>query len=411
MVTRRDFLVVAATLAAAPSVRAWAQPAADARGGPILVTLFLRGGMDSLAMVAPVDDADYVACRPPEVRLLADGDKQALRLDGGPPHADFRLHPEMAPLHALYQAKRVAIVHAAGISNGTRSHFAAQELMEHGLAEPQDGSHIRGGWMARWLGATGADRLPAFAATSAPPDALALHADTICATDLRGGMNVPGGKQATQVLERLFAADTGSVGAAARRTLGGVHLIDGHLREADGKVAPYHADNGAAYEDSEIGRGLQSVARVIRMELGIRAFCVDMGGWDTHENQPPRFATLSGQLARAIDAFHQDLHDRWDDVVLIVMSEFGRRLRSNKSNGTDHGHGGLMLVSAPGIQGGRIHGAWPGLSSAKLDNEVDLAVTSDVRSVLAELMKGPLRTPQAPATVFPGYNPLRIGLV
>ncbi len=384
MVTRRDFLVVAATLAAAPSVRAWAQPAADARGGPILVTLFLRGGMDSLAMVAPVDDADYVACRPPEVRLLADGDKQALRLDGGPPHADFRLHPEMAPLHAL---------------------------MEHGLAEPQDGSHIRGGWMARWLGATGADRLPAFAATSAPPDALALHADTICAADLRGGMNVPGGKQATQVLERLFAADTSPVGAAARRTLEGVRLIDGHLREADGKVAPYHADNGAAYEDSEIGRGLQSVARVIRMELGIRAFCVDMGGWDTHENQPPRFATLSGQLARAIDAFHHDLHDRLSNVVLVVMSEFGRRLRSNKSNGTDHGHGGLMLVAAPGIQGGRIHGAWPGLSSAKLDNEVDLAVTSDVRSVLAELMKGPLHTPQAPSTVFPSYNPLRIGLV
>ena len=152
------------------------------------------------------------------------------------------------------------------------------------------------------------------------------------------------------------------------------------------------------------------MARVIRMDLGIRAFTVDMGGWDTHEAQPPRFANLVGQLARALAAFHTDLAARLDQIVLVTMSEFGRRLRSNKSNGTDHGHGGLMMVSAPRIAGGKIHGRWPGLRSEELDNRVDLAVTTDIRSVLCELMRTTLATPQAPAHVFPGFNATQLGL-
>jgi uncharacterized protein (DUF1501 family) len=146
------------------------------------------------------------------------------------------------------------------------------------------------------------------------------------------------------------------------------------------------------------------------MDAGIRAFAVDMGGWDTHENQPPRLANLVGQLSRALGAFHIDLHDRLDRIVLVVMSEFGRRLRSNKSNGTDHGHAGLTIVSAPRIAGGRIHGTWPGLSSDRLDNAVDLAMTTDVRSILAELMTGPLNTPNAIADVFPRFAPKKVGL-
>ena len=146
---------------------------------------------------------------------------------------------------------------------------------------------------------------------------------------------------------------------------------------------PYQPAGGATYGDTEIGRGLEAVTRVIRMDVGIRAFAVDMGGWQMHQNQPPRLANLVGQLSRALGAFHTDLHDRMDRIVLVVMSEFGRRLRSNKSNGTDHGHAGLTIVSAPRLAGGRIHGTWPGLSSDRLDNAVDLAMTTDVRSILA----------------------------
>jgi uncharacterized protein (DUF1501 family) len=413
MLVRRHFLAASTALVLAPSVRAFAAPATSASTparGPILVTVFLRGGMDSLAVVAPVDDRDYAADRPPEMRLLADGDKPALRLEGAPSDLDFRIHPEMGALHELYQDKRIALVHASGLDNGTRSHFGAQELIERGIANPDETAHVSGGWMARWLAAAGDAQQPAFAAISGVPEELANHANMICAADLRGGMNLPGGKQALSVLKHLSAGSSGPIELATRRTLGGIALIDGPLRQPDGKVAPYQPAGGATYGDTEIGRGLEAVARVIRMDAGIRAFAVDMGGWDTHENQPPRLANLVGQLSRALGAFHIDLHDRLDRIVLVVMSEFGRRLRSNKSNGTDHGHAGLTIVSAPRIAGGRIHGTWPGLSSDRLDNAVDLAMTTDVRSILAELMTGPLNTPNAIADALPRFVPKKVGL-
>ena len=410
MLIRRHFLAASSALVLTPSVRAFAAPAAAAEHGPVLVTVFLRGGMDSLGVVAPVDDRDYVADRPPEMRLLADGDKPALRLDGGPSGLDFRMHPEMGALRELYQDKRVALVHASGLANGTRSHFGAQELIERGIANPDETARVTGGWMARWLAASGGGQQPAFAAIAGVPEELANHANTICAADLRGGMNLPGGKQAMSVLKHLAGGGAGPIELATRRTLAGIALIDSPLRQPDGKVMPYQPAGEAVYGDTEIGRGLEAVARVIRMDEGIRAFAVDMGGWDTHENQPPRLANLVGQLSRALGAFHADLHDRLDGIVLVVMSEFGRRLRSNKSNGTDHGHAGLTIVSAPRVSGGRIHGTWPGLSSGQLDNAVDLAMTTDVRSILAELMIGPLETPKAVADVFPRFVPKKVGL-
>jgi uncharacterized protein (DUF1501 family) len=365
--------------------------------------------MDALAFIAPVDDPDYVAARAAELRLVGDGDRPALRLDGSPKGHDFRIHPEAAPLLDLYRERRLAFVHAAGIANGTRSHFGAQELVERGLTNPDESSRVEGGWMARWLAAAGAAEGPAFATTASVPEALSSHRDTICAPDLRYGLGVPGGKPALEVLMRLTRGD-GALQQASLRTLQGIQLIDGHLRQADGKVQAYAAANGAQYEETEIGRSLQSVARVIRMDLGIRALAVDMGGWDTHENQPGRFAALIGQLARALAALHLDLQDRLKNVTLVAMTEFGRRLRSNKSNGTDHGHGGLMLVSAPNIAGGAVLGRWPGLQAANLDNGVDLAVTTDTRSVLAELMAGPLATPRVQAAVFPQFQPKAVGL-
>jgi len=410
MLSRRHLLAATAALPLAHGVRAFAMPDDRAAGGPILISLFLRGGMDSLGIVAPVDDPDYVADRPAELRLLAEGDKPALELVGGPANLDFRLHHEMKPLLDLYKDRRIALVHASGLDNGTRSHFGAQELIERGIANPDDITRVGGGWMTRWLAATGNAKAPAFAAVPGVPEELAEHADTICAADLRYGMNLPGGKQAAAVLQHLYSGN-GPVEAAAQRTLQGISLIDAPLRQPDGKVAPYHPAGGATYEDTEIGRGLQSVARVIRMDLGIRAFAVDMGGWDMHENQPPRLANLAGQLARALAAFHADMHDRLDRIVLVAMSEFGRRLRSNKSNGTDHGHAGLTIVSAPRLAGGRIHGRWPGLASEQLDNAVDLALTTDIRSILAELMAGPLATPGAVAAVFPHFTPKKVGLL
>ncbi len=409
MLTRRNLLTTTAALSLTPSVRAFAAPTPSP--GPVLVTVFLRGGMDSLGVVAPVDDPNYIADRPPEMRLLADGDKPALRLDNGPAKLDFRLHPEMGALRDLYQSDRIALIHASGIANGTRSHFGAQELIERGIGAPDETGRVSGGWMARWLAATGEAKRAAFVAGNGVPEELAMHTDTIAAGDLRGGMSVPGGKQAHTVLSHLYRDGTGAFEQAGRRTLQGIDLIDGHLRAPDGKVMSYQPTGKVSYEETEIGRGLMTVARVIRMDLGIRAFAVDMGGWDTHENQPGRLASLAGQLSRALGAFHEDLQAQLGNVVLVVMSEFGRRLRSNKSNGTDHGHAGLTIVSAPKIVGGRIHGTWPGLASDQLDNAVDLAMTTDIRSILAELMAGPLGTPGAAAACFPNFTPKKVGFV
>jgi uncharacterized protein (DUF1501 family) len=406
---RRRHLLAAGAIALAPGLRAYAAPG-EPSDGPILIVLFLRGGMDSLGIAAPVDDRDYVADRPAEMRLLADGDKPAIRLEGAPAGLDFRLHPEMAAIHELYRDKRLALVHACGLANGTRSHFEAQELIDRGIARADDSGNLRGGWMSRWLASIGQAGTPAFAAIAGVPGQLAGHGDTICAADLRYGMNLPGGKQAESVLKHLYARGGGPIDIAVRRTLQGIALIDTPLRQPDGKIIPYQPANGATYDDTGVGHGLAAIARVIRMELGIRAFALDMDGWDTHENQPPRLASLAGQLSRALGAFHADLHDRLDRLVLVVMSEFGRRVRSNRSNGTDHGHAGLAMVSAPRIAGGHIHGAWPGLSTQVLDNGVDLAMTTDIRSVLAELMAGPLATPHAPASVFAGFTAKKVGL-
>src|SRR5260370_39068273 len=182
MLTRRHLLAASTALSLALGVRAFAAPASPA-AGPVLITVFLRGGMDSLGIVPPVDDRDYAADRPPDMRRLADGDKPALRLDGGPAGHDFRLYPEMAALRDLYQDKRVALVHAAGLANGTRSHFGAQELIERGIANPDEATHVTGGWMARWLAATGAAKAPGFSATPGLPEDVATQSDTNLAWD------------------------------------------------------------------------------------------------------------------------------------------------------------------------------------------------------------------------------------
>src|SRR5476649_1326535 len=173
MLTRRHLFYATTALTLAPSVRAFAAPGPAGGDAAVLVTVFLRGGMDSLGVVAPVDDANYIADRPPEMRLLADGDRPALRLDNVPAKLDFRLHPEMGALRDLYHSDRIALVHASGIANGTRSHFGAQELIERGIGAPDETGRVSGGWMARWLAASGEAKRPAFVAGNGVPEELA----------------------------------------------------------------------------------------------------------------------------------------------------------------------------------------------------------------------------------------------
>ncbi|MCG5241555.1 DUF1501 domain-containing protein, partial [Azospirillum doebereinerae] len=207
----------------------------------------------------------------------------------------------------------------------------------------------------------------------------------------------------SRVLAALHQGGEGAYARAGRAALAGLSAVDSRLpRLPDGKVEPYAPEAGAVYDDGEAGRGLQTVARLVKMEIGLRLAWVDVGGWDTHENQPGRFAKGVRQLSQALAAFHADLNRFETRVTVVVLSEFGRRLRGNKSQGTDHGHGGAMLVLGGGVAGGRMVGRWPGLASHQLDRGVDLAVTTDYRAVLAELVG---------ASVFPGFEGGRLGLL
>ena len=406
--TRRELLSLGAAaggLATLPGIGRFAFAAAEPDDRDLLVAIFLRGGCDALSLVAPVNDPDYVADRAPELRVLDSGPKPGRPLRHSfAPAVDFRLHPEAAPLGDLYDAGQLAIVHAVGLENGTRSHFIAQDLMERGLSDAPALARVGDGWLTRLM----ADRPaagPAIATTPALPVALAFHADSLAVPDLRGGLGLPGGAQTDAVLRALYAPGEDAFSRTAARTLADMAAIDTRLaRGADGKVLPYAPEGNAIYEESEAGRALRTVAWLIRLEVGLKVACVDVGGWDHHEHMAGRFSGLAGQFARALAAFWADVA-RWHPrLTLVVMSEFGRRLRSNRSGGTDHGHGGVMMVLGGHVNGGAIYGRWPGLASHQLDNGVDLAVTTDYRAVLADVLTRRLGAASRLPSIFPGYT-------
>lgn len=230
------------------------------------------------------------------------------------------------------------------------------------------------------------------------PQALAIP-------DLGGGYGPPGGPQADAVLARLYRDGGSDVAAAGRVALASMRTLDARLsRDAQGKIVAYQPEHGPGYDAAgDLGRALKVVAQLARMEVGLRVATVDIGGWDTHENQPGRFQNAIERLSGGLAAFWEDMARFHDRTIVVTTTEFGRRLRSNRSNGTDHGRGGLMAVLGGTVRGGRILGAWPGLASAKLDEGVDLAVATDYRRVLAEILQAD-GTGAKPGEIFPGYK-------
>jgi uncharacterized protein (DUF1501 family) len=413
--TRRAVLGALAgggALAALPGIGRFALAAAPQER--CLVVLFLRGGADALMLVGPAAERAYVADRPPELRVLDSGDRQGLPLDQPlDARLDFRLHPELAPLAELYKDKQLAIVHAAGITDGTRSHFVAQDLIERGVGREGDIAHTGTGWLTRLLDAL--PRQPGLvraACTSGAIDAsLAGCGPALAAPELNGGIGLYGGDTTRGVLGALYRTGDDPLSGAMRRTVGMLAGLDQRLpRGADGKPAPYQPENQARYDGAEAGRGLRVVAELLKLEVGLSLAAVDMGGWDTHEGQPGRFANQARQLGQALAAFWNDIARYHDRVTVVVLTEFGRRLRANRSEGTDHGHAAVMLALGGAVNGGRMYGRWPGLHADALDHGVDLAVTTDYRSVLAELAER--RFGIAPAGLFPGFTaPPPLGLL
>ncbi len=374
--SRRTLLRSAATGATlsafAPGVRA--AFAADVAGTrDILVVVFLRFGCDGLTMVAPAQDADYQARRP-TIKVAASGSNAGLPLgplDGVP----FYLHPSAPELKGLFDAGRLAVVHAAGLPTDTRSHFESQNMLERGVTEGD--APILGGWLARHLAARNLTLADLGAVSSAPDIHTPLQGirGVSAIPDVRD-FNVPGGDYNLNVIEILNAGNTPQA-ASARATVDMVRSVQGSLGRLPGGGVTYPAGGFAA--------SLRSVADIVKMDVGLEVATVDFGGWDHHYNMNSYFPPAASLLSQSLAAFWADLAQVQHRLTLVTMTEFGRRLDENTAGGTDHGAASFMFVLGGGVNGGRVYGEWPGLRPADL-REGDLRVTTDVRQVLQEIL-------------------------
>lgn len=395
---RRGLLRAGIAATALPGLRgmAFADPG-TAREVPLLILVFLRGGMDGLHFLSPADDRDFVALRMPSLRNATEGERAGARLDAMP-GTDFRLHPEAAALADLWHAGRMAIWPAAGVPQPTRSHFEAQSIMGWGQGKSGE-AHGRAGWLAAWAMATGGDA-PVIALSGQDrmvPELFGAHRG-LAVPSLVRGVEMPGGEFGEAMLGALHRQARGPLAEAGQAALASLRGLDRLLpRNAAGQVQPYAPANGADYGPAaEFGRGLATIAQVARLQPGLTAAAVDLGGWDTHDGQAGRFEGRVRILNRGLAALEADLRDlprRW---TVLVTSEFGRRLRANRSGGTDHGRAGTVLAFGGGGQRafglGRHFGPWPGLSGDALEDGVDLRVATDYREafrqVVAELAPG-----------------------
>lgn len=416
--TRREFLIgCSATIAAFAGARLTHAgvlvpgAAASASAGDVLVVLFLRGGLDGLHLLAPVNDKDYISSRPAALRVTDAGEHEGLAIKGGPTaDLDFRLHSNAAPLKELYDGGQLAFVHASGLTNGTRSHFEAMDLMERGLATANRGDDLSSinGWLTRHLSVLeGGAIVPAFSATGALPSSL-LGSPRALASPSLHSLGLNGGSERAKLIREVYAAArdeaVSHVSASAFATLDMLDAVNMRLpRDEEQKIEPYEPAAGSEYPDGSLGEQLATVARMIKLGVGLRSVCVDFGGWDTHENQVDHFPRLLDELSRGLAAFYNDLSEHHGKVTIVVQSEFGRRLKSNRSRGTDHGHANVMMVLGGNVNGGKVYGKWPGLHSDQLDSRADLAVTTDYRHVLGEILSTRCGNP-SPEKVFPGLT-------
>ncbi|PYV19193.1 MAG: hypothetical protein DMG21_02265 [Acidobacteria bacterium] len=374
----------------------------------ILVAIFQRGAADGLNIVVPYGEPDYYSLRPTIAipRPSATGPETgpgagtAIDLDGF-----FGLHPSLAALKPLYDAKSLAIVEAAGSPDNSRSHFDAQDYMESatpGLKSTQDG------WLNRYLQADPeADATPFRAVAFGPrmPRTLQGAAPALALDDLRS-FHLPGGsgsyaERLGGTVQAMYAsASDPMLSSAANEMFGAVSTL-----QKIG-VENYAPANGAQYPRGPLGRNLQQIAQLIKSGVGLEVAFAEVGGWDYHVNEGGVEGQLAARLKEfgdALAAFHLDLGDRMADVCVLTMTEFGRTARENGNRGTDHGHANVMFVLGGDVRGGKVYGKWPGLKPHQLNEGRDLALTTDFRDVFAEVLVRHLGA-QTTSPIFPGFT-------
>ena len=396
-ISRRIFLkstgVALTTCAAMPSFllrTAMAQKnAARSKDLPIVIAIFQRGAADGLSMVVPFGDKHYYDLRSQiaisEPRRSAD--EAAIDLDGF-----FGLHPALASLKPIFDDQHLAVVHAVGSPNNTRSHFDAQDYLESGA--PGNKS-VADGWLNRFLQYDPEMQTSPFRAVAVSPTlprsligkAPAIAVQRISEFGIRGGA-------ATQEIEELFA-DT------YKETFDAVKLLRGATSRQ------YTPAAAARYPTSPFGQALQQIAQLIKSDIGLEVAFAEIGGWDTHANQGNSRGQLANRLkdfGDGLAALYQDLYDRMNQVVIVTMTEFGRAMRQNGSGGTDHGHASCLFIAGGSVKGGRVYGRWPGLAPEQLHEGRDLALTTDFRNVFSEVLANHMRLKDV-APVFPRFSP------
>jgi len=402
MLTRRALLKAGAcalvAVAAPPRFLARAAPAADARR-KVLVTVFQRGAVDGLSMVVPYGDRDYSAARASiAIRPPRNGDGNAAQdLDGF-----FALHPALEPLMPLWSARALAVVHACGSPDRTRSHFDAQDYMESGTPGVKS---TPDGWLARAIGRRPAPSSPFRAVALGPTlprilrgDAGAISLASLERFDVRASAEAAAARTGFESLYEQSVQDL--LHGTGRETFEAVRM----LKSAN--AARLTPENNAEYPRSRLGQSLRQIAQLIRADVGLEIAFTDADGWDTHVGQGAGQGQLANRLrdfGAALAAFVQDLGDRMGDVVILTMSEFGRTVAENGNRGTDHGHATAMLLLGGGVRGGKVYGRWPGLARERLYEGRDLAVTTDFRALFAEVAGRHLGIAK-PATLFPGWT-------
>lgn len=394
---RRDFIIgcsAGIALMAAPKLSLFANGNQAASNDQIFVVVFLRGGCDGLQMVAPVSESIYQDARPGELKVGEKGKEPGLRLKNALGEVDFRLHPNAAELHELYQSGDLAILQACGLKNGTRSHFEAMDLIERGL--DSKGSHYEG-WMARYLNHIAPEgRLPAVATSGGLPQALNGYGNAASITNLKE-YDLPEYFRYPDLLRSWYTSES-HLDQSARQTLDTIaHLSK--LQHKPSKAAKYPKE----WYTHELSESFKTLGQLIKNEVGIKLAMVDYGGWDTHEHQGAHFPRLTAGLSKSLAAFYRDIDGYKDRVTILVMSEFGRRLKANRSQGTDHGYGNMMMALGAKVKGGQMYGTWPGLDAQNLDKGVDLDITTDYRAVLGEILQSRMQV-KTLSNIFPGFS-------
>jgi uncharacterized protein (DUF1501 family) len=401
-VSRRVFLrnsaIAMAGVGAAPL---WLQRAVFGSEGAsqgsrrkVLVAVFQRGAADGLNIVVPHGEQGYYDLRPsisiPRPAPNTARQDAAIDLDGF-----FGLHPALVSLEPLWRQQKLAIVHAAGSPDPTRSHFDAQDYMESGTPGLKATSD---GWLNRALPAIAGKPSPVRAVSLGPSLPRTLRGpESAVAVDNLSAFHVRD-DAAAKMLESMYVG-TGDriLNGTGRETFEAVALLQSIQK------TPYAPAGGASYPGGRFGGSLEQIARLIKADVGVEVAFADIGGWDHHVNEPAQLARILREFGDSLAAFYQDLGDRMEDVVVVTMSEFGRTAKENGNRGTDHGHANAMFVMGGPVQGGKVYVKWPGLAQEQLYEQRDLALTTDFRDVLSEAVYAHLGN-RAIGSVFPNYR-------